>query len=71
MQNRQWTAVKQSIQAVAVFTPQLAGICLEHCGIGALPKILEAMHTTRRDMIKSLAALPRVRFPGAEPDLIL
>ena len=29
------------------------------------------MHTTRRDMIKSLAALPRVRFPGAEPDLIL
>src|ERR1700704_6667914 len=29
------------------------------------------MITTRRDMIKSLAALPLVRFPGADPDLVL
>ena len=29
------------------------------------------MSTTRRDMIKTLAALPLVRFPGAGADLIL
>jgi len=29
------------------------------------------MSTTRRDMIKTLAALPLVRFAGADPDLIL
>ena len=29
------------------------------------------MGTTRRDMIKTLAALPLVRFSGADPDLVL
>jgi len=29
------------------------------------------MSTTRRDMIKTLAALPLVRFAGADPELIL
>ena len=29
------------------------------------------MSTTRRDMIKTLAALPLVRFSAADPDLIL
>jgi hypothetical protein len=27
--------------------------------------------TTRRDVIKSMAALPLLRFAGADPDLIL
>jgi len=29
------------------------------------------MSTTRRDMIKTLAALPLLRLPGTDPDLIL
>ena len=29
------------------------------------------MKTNRRDVIKSMAALPLLRFPGADPDLIL
>ncbi len=29
------------------------------------------MSTTRRDMIKTLAALPLVRLPGADPDVVL
>lgn len=29
------------------------------------------MHTTRRDLIKAFTALPLVRFPGADPDIIL
>jgi predicted amidohydrolase YtcJ len=45
---------------------------LEQCGSNALAESKETpMSTSRRDLIKTLAALPLVRFPGVDPELIL